>query len=155
MLVLQFATATANLASQNAFLFLATHGPIFIASSSSHWQRPQARASTLIQCGFQYRRWNCSPIPQLVVKTIGTKSIPCCWRRSLYLLVFVSYAGLVPAFGLTRSKDSAHAPALEWVTAVGFTMLTSKASLCSQEAPPPPDLSVCVLALAIRRSTHI
>ena len=54
MLALQFATATANLASQNAFLFLATpgHGPIFIASSSS------ARA-TLIQCGFQYRRWNC------------------------------------------------------------------------------------------------
>ena len=41
---LQFATATANLASQNAFLFLATHGPIFIASSSS---------ATLIQCGFQ------------------------------------------------------------------------------------------------------
>jgi hypothetical protein len=35
MLALQFATATANLASQNhdAFLFLATHGPIFIASS--------------------------------------------------------------------------------------------------------------------------
>ncbi len=47
MLALQFATATANLASQNAFLFLATHGPIFIASSSS---------ATLIQCGFQYRR---------------------------------------------------------------------------------------------------
>jgi hypothetical protein len=43
MLALQFATATANLASQNAFLFLATHGPIFIASSSS---------ATLIQCGF-------------------------------------------------------------------------------------------------------
>ena len=35
MLALQFAAATANLASQNAFLFLATHGPIFIASSSS------------------------------------------------------------------------------------------------------------------------
>ena len=32
MLALQFATVTANLASQNAFLFLATHGPIFIAS---------------------------------------------------------------------------------------------------------------------------
>jgi hypothetical protein len=32
MLALQFATATANLASQNAFLFLATRGPIFIAS---------------------------------------------------------------------------------------------------------------------------
>ena len=46
MLALQFATATANLASQNAFLFLATHGPIFIASSSS---------ATLVQCGFQYR----------------------------------------------------------------------------------------------------
>jgi hypothetical protein len=35
MRALQFATATANLACQNAFLFLATHGPIFIASSSS------------------------------------------------------------------------------------------------------------------------
>ncbi len=38
MLALQFATATANLASKkSAFLFLATHGPlaIFIASSSS------------------------------------------------------------------------------------------------------------------------
>jgi predicted ATPase len=45
MPALQFATATANLASQNAFLFLATHGPIFIAASSS---------ATLIQCGFQY-----------------------------------------------------------------------------------------------------
>ncbi len=32
MLALQFATATANLASQNAFLFLATHGPIFSVS---------------------------------------------------------------------------------------------------------------------------
>jgi hypothetical protein len=59
MPALQFATATANLASQNAFLFLATHGPIFIASSCS---------ATLIQCGFQYRRWNCSPIPPLAVK---------------------------------------------------------------------------------------
>jgi hypothetical protein len=88
MLALQFATATANLASQNAFLFLATHGPIFIASSSS---------ATLIQpeCGFvtlrfQYRRWNCSPIPPLVVKTIDTKSTPRCSHRSLYFLVFVS-----------------------------------------------------------------
>ncbi len=35
MRALQFATATVNLASQNAFLFLATHGPNFIASSSS------------------------------------------------------------------------------------------------------------------------
>jgi hypothetical protein len=32
MRALQFATATVNLASQHAFLFLATHGPIFIAS---------------------------------------------------------------------------------------------------------------------------
>ena len=39
MPALQFATATANLASQNAaFLFLATHGPIFIAASSSATQ---------------------------------------------------------------------------------------------------------------------
>jgi hypothetical protein len=45
MRALQFATATANLACQNAFLFLATHGPMCIASSS---------AATLIQCGFQY-----------------------------------------------------------------------------------------------------
>jgi hypothetical protein len=26
----------------------------------------------------------CSPIPQLVVKTVGTKSIPRCWHKSLY-----------------------------------------------------------------------
>jgi hypothetical protein len=76
MLALQFATATANLASQNAFRFLATHGPIFIASSSS---------ATLVQCGFQYRRWDCSHIRPLVVNTIGTKSIPRCWM-SLYLV---------------------------------------------------------------------
>ncbi len=74
------------------------------------------------------------------------------------MLVFVSSAALVPAFGLR--KDSAHALAPEWLTAVGFTMLrlTSKASLCSQEVPvllPLADLSVCVLALAIRRSTHV
>jgi hypothetical protein len=49
MRALQFATATANLASQNACLFLAIHGPIFNASSSS---------ATLIQRGFQYCRWN-------------------------------------------------------------------------------------------------
>ncbi len=76
---------------------------------------------------FQYRRWNCSPIPPLVVKTIGTKSIPRCWHRSLYLLVFVSSAALPPAFGLR--KDAPHAPAPAWLTAVGFTMLTSKATL--------------------------
>ena len=131
MRALQFATATANLASQNAFLFLATHGPSFIASSSS---------ATLIQCGFQYRRWNCSPIPPLDVKTIGTKSIPRsgCWHGSLYLSVFVVSAALVPAFGLR--KDSPHAPAPGWLTAVGFTMLTSKATLLSQKGSP--DLSV-------------
>ena len=48
----QFAIATANLACKNAFLFLVTHCPIFIAPSS---------ASTLLQCGFQYCRWSCSP----------------------------------------------------------------------------------------------
>ncbi len=53
MLALQFATATANLASQNAFLFVATHGPIFIASSSS-----ATLTQKILQCGFQYRRWN-------------------------------------------------------------------------------------------------
>ncbi len=42
-LALQFATATANLAPQNAFLFLATHGPIFIASSSSATLNPVSR----------------------------------------------------------------------------------------------------------------
>ena len=86
MRALQFATATANLACQNAFLFVATHGPMCIASSS---------AVTLIQCasGFQYcgycRRWKCSPIPPLAVEIIGTKPIPRCWHRSLYLSVFV------------------------------------------------------------------
>jgi hypothetical protein len=52
MRALQFATATANLASQNAFLVLATHGPgpVYIAPSSS------GESATLIQCGFQYCR---------------------------------------------------------------------------------------------------
>jgi len=147
MLALQFATATANLASQNAFLFLATHGPIFIASSSS---------ATLIQCGFQYRRWNCSPIPPLVVKTIGTKSIPRCSHRNLYFLVFVSSAALVtvtvPAFGLR--KDSPHACT---GTRVADCRWVHYAHINGQSLRPveaPPDLSVCVLALAVRRMTH-
>ena len=50
------------------------------------------------------------PTRTRVRKTIGTKSIPRCWHRSLYfrLLVFVSSesAALVPAFGLR--KDSPH-----------------------------------------------
>jgi hypothetical protein len=71
MRALQFAIATANLASQIALLFLATRGPIFIASSS---------AATLLQCGFQYcqclRREllpHCG-IPPLVV-SIGTREV--------------------------------------------------------------------------------
>ena len=35
MRALQFATATANLACQNAFLFLAAHSPMCISASSS------------------------------------------------------------------------------------------------------------------------
>ena len=37
MLALQFATATANLASQNAFFFLAPHGPVstFVRNGSA------------------------------------------------------------------------------------------------------------------------
>ena len=96
MRALPFATATANLASQNAFLFLATHGPIFIASSSS---------ATLIQCGFQYRRWNCSPIPPLDVKMIGTKYTPRCWHRSPYLSVLTELGIGQPA-GV--KMDSSH-----------------------------------------------
>ena len=38
--------------------------------------------------------------------------------------VFVFSAFLVPAFGLR--KDSAHAAAPEWLTAVGFTMLQAR-----------------------------
>ena len=70
------------------------------------------------------------------------------------LSVFVFSADLVPAFGLR--KDSAHAPALEWLTAVGFTMLTSKATLPGWKGLPP-DLSVCVFAVAfqVRRGAHI
>ena len=72
-------------------------------------------SATLVQCGFQYRLWNCTPIPPLAVKTIGTKSIPhSCSHRSLYLPVpgpvFVSSAALVPAFGLRR--DSPHTTCL-------------------------------------------
>ena len=146
MRALQFATATANLASQNAFLFLATHGPIFIASSSS-------ATPSLIQCGFQYRRWNCSPIPPLVVKMIGTKSIPRCWHRSPYLSVFVFSAFLVPAFGFR--KDSAHAAAPEWLTAVGFTMLMSKATLPGYWALPRPlHLCVCCSGCLSQRCPH-
>ncbi len=59
MLALQFATATANLASQNTFLFLATHGPIFIASSSS--------AATPVWTG---RRWIFFPFLR---GTLGTQ----------------------------------------------------------------------------------
>ena len=62
------------------------------------------QTATLIQCGFQYCRWNCSPIPPLVVKTIGTKSIPRCRHRILYLSVFVFSAALVPAFGNVLCK---------------------------------------------------
>ena len=47
MRALQFAIATANLACQSALPFLATHGPMFIASSS-------AATYYLNQCGFQY-----------------------------------------------------------------------------------------------------
>jgi hypothetical protein len=120
--------------------------------SSPHPPLP-LRLVTLIQteCGFQYpsRCWNCSPTPPL--ETIGTKSIPRCWHRSLYLLlvVFVSSAALVtvPAFGLRR--DSPHAPAPEWLTAVGFTMLTSKARLFGQrrlpQTCPSASASVCLL----------
>ena len=85
---------------------------------------------------------HCSPIPPLVVKTIGTKSILRCWHRSLYLSVFVLSADLVPAFGLR--KDSPHAPAPEWLTADGFTMLTSKATLFSQKGLPQTYPSVCL-----------
>ncbi len=95
-----------------------------------------------------------SYIPPLAVKMIGTKSIPRCWHKSLYLVVFVSSAALVPAshgaFGFKLSKvdlrDSPHAPAPEWLTAVGFTMLTSKASLLSQKGLPQTCPSVCLLS---------
>jgi hypothetical protein len=136
MRALQFATATVNLACQKAFLFLATHGPIFICLSSS---------STLFQCGLQYCLWNCSPMLPLVVKMIGTKSIPRCWHRNLYLSVFVFSADLVPAFGLR--SDSPHAPAPEWLMAFGSTMLTSKATLFGMKGLPQtcPSESVCLL----------
>jgi hypothetical protein len=147
---------------QNAFLFLATHGPIFIASSSSATLIQWRRRLPGPQCGFQYRRWNCSPIPALVVKTIvhSTTSIPRsgCWHRSLCLLVFVSSAALVPqaAFGLRKdSAESPHAPAPEWLTAVGFSMLTSKASLLSQGGLPQTCPSVCLLLPSAEMPTKL
>jgi hypothetical protein len=74
---------------------------------SSFWRptvqfsSPHPPLATLIQCGFQYSRWNCSPIPRLAVKAIGSKSTPRCWHtsRRLYLPVFVFSADPVPAFG--------------------------------------------------------
>ncbi len=57
MRALHFAIATANLACQVAFLFLAAHSPMCIASSPASTLR-------LLQCGFQpsaYCLWNCSP----------------------------------------------------------------------------------------------
>ncbi len=42
MPALQFATATANLASQNAFLFLATHGPGFFLKKGGFQDRLRA-----------------------------------------------------------------------------------------------------------------
>jgi hypothetical protein len=91
----QVAIAMANLACQNAFLFLATHGPMLIAASS---------ASTLLQCGIQYCLWTRSCSPHAATGTrckddhimIGMKSIPRCWHRILYLSVFVFSADLVP-----------------------------------------------------------
>ena len=47
MRALQFATATANLASQNAFLFLATHGPIFMKAAFESQVRVHVRSATL------------------------------------------------------------------------------------------------------------
>ncbi len=100
MRALHFAIATANQACQSAFLFIATHFPMFIASSS-------AASATLLQCGFQYCIWNsygnCSPtgMPPVAVKMIGsrlgTKSIPSWWHRGMCLSVFGFSADLVPA----------------------------------------------------------
>ncbi len=123
MLALQFATATANLASQNAFLFL-THGPIFIASSSS---------ATLIQCGFQL-----SVSPLELLSHPSTRCEDDRYKVHTTLLA-QELASVLASFRLLCSpghrdgpglrsrglrKDSAHAPAPEWLTAVWFTMLT-------------------------------
>jgi hypothetical protein len=68
------------------------------------------------------------------LKTIGTRSIPRCWHRSLYLLVFVSSAALVPAYiPLLRllvrtSCDNNNPTATQWAPG------TSSRS----RAPPPP-----------------
>ena len=68
--------------------------------------------STLLQCGRQSCRWNCSPIPRLVVKLTGTNLIPRCVQRDLYLSFLVFSATLVPEF--TLRNERLHA--LEWVT---------------------------------------
>ncbi len=73
------------------------------------------------------------------------------------MLVFVSSAALVPqaAFGLRKDSESPHAPAPEWLTAVGFSMLTSKASLLSQEGLPQTCPSVCLLLPSAEMPTKL
>ena len=70
----------------------------------------------------------------------------------LYFLVFVSSAALVPAFGLR--KDSAHAPAPVRVADCSWVDYAHINGQSFQPEEAPPDLSVCVLALAVRRMTH-
>ena len=83
--------------------------------------------STLLQCGRQSCRWNCSPIPRLVVKLTGTNLIPRCVQRDLYLSFLVFSATLVPEF--TLRNERLHALELVWLVELGSTSFTSKATL--------------------------
>jgi hypothetical protein len=126
MRVLHFAIAMSNLACQSAFLFLATYGPMLIASSS---------ASTLLQCGIQYCLWTRSFSPHAATRCeddhmIGMKSMPRCWHRMLCLSVFVfsESADLVPAFRF-QEKRLLHAPV---TVPEGLTAFDPADSLCSR-----------------------
>jgi hypothetical protein len=91
MRVLQFATraATVNLASQSAFLFLATPGPrsnfhrlILLCQPNPVWVPV---ASLEVEA---WKAGTANSSPPLAVKTIGAKStgIPRCWHRSGFKL---------------------------------------------------------------------
>jgi hypothetical protein len=107
---------------------------------------------------------NCAPIPPLVVKMIGmwtgTKSIPRCWHKSLYLLGFrllcspgpcirveKGVKGLATCTG-TRVADCSSS----WIH---YAHTKGPATLFSQNLAQkglePPDLSVCACSCHLQK----
>ena len=77
MLALQFATATANLASQNAFLFLATHGPRFFYMRFESLTSPSGASTS---GGGVVRRAEAAQTPSDIGPRLWRASISCPMR---------------------------------------------------------------------------